>query len=135
MRNALSIIGCFSLGFVFVACGGISGSMLDSPALDAGETAADDGGDLLEDGGIRADRDASANHDASAKDGAAAPAAVIDPIVPGEAWVYDVSVVGDFPACNDGTYTSTVGAKQSLDGRDSYLVSSFCPSLGSYSYS
>jgi hypothetical protein len=133
MRNALSMIGCISL-FSLVACGGISESLTD-PSLDAGD--ADDAGvDTLEDGGKIVDRDGAAKQDASVigVDGGPKGAAVIDPLAMGEAWTYDVTVVGDFPECNTGTYVSSVSQTETLDGKNAFLVGSFCPSLGSYWY-
>ena len=132
MRDAISMIGLCALGFSFVACGGISETPLATSAVDAGES--HDAADAVLDEGGTSERDGASNQDGSVIDGDAA-VVPIDPITPGEIWTYDVSITGDFPACNEGTFPSAVGSKQSLDGRDAYLVGSFCPSLGSYSYS
>ena len=133
-RNALSIIGCISVFSLvsLVACGGISES-LDAPALDAGD--ADDGAivDTLSDGGKTTDRDGGTKQNGSAID-AGPSAAVIDPLATGEAWTYDVSVTGDFPECASGTFVSSVSQTESLDGKNAFLIGSFCPSLGSYWY-
>src|SRR5450432_1490411 len=117
MRNALSIIGCFSI-FSLAACGGISESLTD-PALDAGDS--DYGGvDTLADGGKNVDRDGAAKQDGSVigVDGGPKGPAVIDPLAMGEAWTYDVTVVGDFPECNDGTFVSSISQTESLDGKN-----------------
>jgi hypothetical protein len=116
MRNALSIIGCISFGSL-AACGGISDS-LDAPSLDAGE---------VDDSGLVSDRDGAVKQDGSAID-------VIDPIAMGEAWTYDVTVAGEFSECDDGSFAANVSQTESLDGKNAFLISSFCPGIQSVWY-
>ncbi|MEO8798707.1 MAG: hypothetical protein ABI551_12545 [Polyangiaceae bacterium] len=60
---------------------------------------------------------------------------VIDPIAVGNTWTYDVTVAGTYPACTNGSGTSSVTQEKTLDGKDAFSVSSFCASLGSFWYS
>jgi hypothetical protein len=132
MRATTMILGCFSLGFFTMACGGVS-DISGAPA--ATDTDGGDTGDLL-DGGKAPGKDAGPKSDGgvSEKDGGTV-ASVIDPLAIGETWTYDVTVAGSFPGCEDGTFDSSINQNQTLGGRAAYLVSSFCPSLGSYWYS
>ena len=133
MRATVWILGCFSLGISSMACGGVSDISGAAP------TASDDAGDDLgtdADGGEANAKDAGGKSDAATtnKDGGSG-APVIDPLVVGETWTYDVTIQGSFPECSAGTFNSTVSQNETLGGRDAYLVGSFCPSLGSYWYS
>ena len=132
MRATVLVLGCFSLGFFTTACGGVS-DVTGAPAAadDAGDGA---GGDL--DGGTRVAKDAGDKSDASvtSKDGGPGTP-VLDPLAIGETWTYDVTIQGSFPGCSAGQFDSSVSQNETLGGRDAYLVSSFCPSLGSYWYS
>ncbi|MGH7330028.1 MAG: hypothetical protein ACREJX_16910, partial [Polyangiaceae bacterium] len=132
MRTTTLILGCFSLGFFSMACGGVSDITGAPPADDAGDIGSDIG-----DGGTAISKDAGGRSDgglATGKDGGAATP-VIDPLAVGETWTYDVTITGSFPGCNAGQFDSSVSQNETLGGRDAYLVGSFCPSLGSYWYS
>lgn len=103
---------CFSLlsSLALFAC---SSQTFDVGGFDGGTGG--DGGDTGSDGGTGA--------------------ASIDPLAVGNSWTYQVTVTGTYPACSNGSGTATVSDHQSYNGKDAYLVSSFCPSLGSYWYS
>jgi hypothetical protein len=120
-----SIAACCGLGFSLVACGGISNSL--DTSLDGGDSG--DGG--VVDLGDLGDRDGAVKQDGSAID---ASAGVIDPIAMGEAWTYDVTVAGEFSECNDGSFASNVSQTESLDGKNAFLISSFCPGIQSVWY-
>ena len=133
LLRIVSISGCVSLGFSFVACGGISNSL--DTTTDAGES--NDGAivDTNDGGGKINDRDGSTKQDGSRIDAGTELSSVIDPLAVGEAWTYDVSVAGSFPECSDGTFVSSVSQTESLDGKSAYLISSFCPGIQSVWYS
>lgn len=59
----------------------------------------------------------------------------IDPVELGRSWTYDVSVIGFFPACENGSHTATALSQSTIDGKTALRVSSFCPYAGAYEYS
>jgi hypothetical protein len=72
--------------------------------------------------------------DAGADTGSPSTAA-IDPIAMGNSWTYAVTVAGTYPDCSNGGGTSAVTQHQTLDGKDAYLITSFCPGIQSVWYS
>jgi hypothetical protein len=67
--------------------------------------------------------------------GADAGSLPIDPIATGNSWTYDVTVAGTYPDCNNGSGKSAVTQHSTLDGKDAYLITSFCPGTASVWYS
>jgi len=61
--------------------------------------------------------------------------ASIDPIALNDAWTYDVTVAGTYPACTNGSGVASVTQHSTIDGKDAFYVSSFCAALGSFWYS
>ena len=61
--------------------------------------------------------------------------ASIDPIALNNSWTYAVTVAGTYPSCTTGTSTSAVTQHGTTGGRDAYLVTSFCPGVGSFWFS
>ncbi|HEX7666803.1 MAG TPA: hypothetical protein VF407_19880 [Polyangiaceae bacterium] len=127
MRERLTILFCLSLGFSAVACGGVSATT-DAPSPD------DDGGAAIgtDDAGSDPGTDGGK---ATPSDGGTSSALAIDPIAMGNAWTYDVTVAGSYSACTNGSSTSNVTQAATVGGKDGFLVSSFCASLGSFWYS
>ena len=58
----------------------------------------------------------------------------IDPIVVGNSWTYDVTELGVYPLCPDGSHTSSVTGARDLDGKTALTVESLCEDLGPYDY-
>ncbi|HEX7666804.1 MAG TPA: hypothetical protein VF407_19885 [Polyangiaceae bacterium] len=82
------------------------------------------------------DDDAGVVSDSGANGGdGGSQASAIDPIAVGNTWTYDVTVAGTYPSCTNGSGTSSVSQEKTLDGKDAFSVSSFCPALGSFWYS
>ena len=129
MRTTIAILGCFSLGFFTMACGGVA-DITAAPADDGGVT--DDPGD----GGTSTGKDAGGKSDGgvTTKGDGGVGTPVIDPLAMGETWTYDVTLTGSFPGCSDGTFDSTISQNETLGGKNAFLVSSFCSGLGSYWY-
>jgi hypothetical protein len=67
--------------------------------------------------------------------GVDAGALPIDPIAMGNSWTYNVTVVGTYPDCTAGSGTSAVTQHSTLDSKDAYLITSFCPKIDSVWYS
>ena len=59
----------------------------------------------------------------------------IDPIATGDSWTYDVKITGTYPDCSAGRGTSAVTQHETLDGKDAYLITSFCPGIQGVWYS
>jgi hypothetical protein len=59
----------------------------------------------------------------------------IDPIEVGRSWTYDVTVLGFYPACSNGTYSATAQSASVVDGRNAIFVTSFCPGSPGFNYS
>ncbi len=59
----------------------------------------------------------------------------IDPIAAGNSWTYNVMVTGTYPDCTTGSGTGAVTQHSTLDSKDAYLITSFCPGLPSVWYS
>jgi hypothetical protein len=59
----------------------------------------------------------------------------IDPIAMGNSWTYEVSVTGTYPDCSSGSGTGAVTQHSTLDAKDAYLITSFCPGIASVWYS
>jgi hypothetical protein len=119
---------------VLVACGGSEGS---------GELAGD-GGPGAGEGGADASADAALS--AEGGDGDASTALVdggdggagdtrIDPIEVGRAWTYNVTVLGFYPACSSGVFTSNTLESSQLDGKTALHVQSLCDKAGVFKYS
>lgn len=119
MRLALAV-----LATILVGCGGPSGSgavVGADPDAGAPITPPDgDGGSPLPDGG--------GNDGGVVKDGR------IDPIEVGHSWTYDVTVLGIYPLCQNGTFTSRTLETSMLDGKTALHVESLCPGVGVVKY-
>ncbi len=132
MRERLTMLFCISLGFSSFACGGVTaGDAMGAPSFEEDGGVSVDAGSLIDDDGGRTSADGGVE---PAKDGGAAAALAIDPIAVGNAWTYDVTVAGSYAACTNGSATSKVTQASSVGGKDAFLVSSFCESLGSFWY-
>lgn len=59
----------------------------------------------------------------------------IDPIVLGRSWTYEVTVLGVYPLCANGTHTASATQELRLDGKDAIRVRSLCANAGSFDYS
>jgi len=70
-----------------------------------------------------------------AGDSSDAGPAPLDPIALNNSWTYSVTVAGTYPSCTDGTFASTVTQHAPTDGRDAFLVTSFCPGVGDFWFS
>jgi hypothetical protein len=119
---------------VLVACGGSEGS-----GVLAGE-----GGPGAGEGGTDASVDASPGSDGGASDAATvlgdggdggARDTRIDPIEVGRAWTYNVTVLGFYPACSSGVFTSNTLESSQLDGKTALHVQSLCENAGVFKYS
>jgi hypothetical protein len=129
---AFSTLG---LGLVLAlgACGG-SASDPSLSAADGGPGASEGGpgaatdsgpGPATGDGG---GSDAGDGGDGGVKD------TRIDPIEVGHAWTYNVTVLGFYPTCQNGLWTSTTLSSAALDGKTALSVQSLCKDAGVFRY-
>lgn len=86
--------------------------------------------------------DAAAPRDAGAVDAAPPPVALpparddrIDPIEVGRSWTYNVKVLGIYPACSSGVFTSTAVEQSVIEGKAAIHVQSLCEKAGVFKYS
>lgn len=119
-----------ALAALLAACGGTADPSV-IPPTDAGSIA--DAG---------SERDESPREGGAAHDGAIpppAPPAVaddrIDPIEVGRSWTYNVKVLGIYPTCSPGVFTSTALEQSTLDGKTAIHVQSLCERAGIFRYS
>jgi hypothetical protein len=122
-------LGLFVL---LVGCGGSEGGV-GAPAADGGPVGVDDSGTVTPEGGadgaVAPIADGGDAGDAKAKDNR------IDPVELGRSWTYDVSVIGLFPACANGSFSATAVSQSTIDGKAALHVESFCKGAGAYDYS
>jgi hypothetical protein len=59
----------------------------------------------------------------------------IDPIASGDSWTYDVKVAGTYTDCSNGSSTGAVTDHETIDGKDAYLITSFCSGIQPVWYS
>jgi hypothetical protein len=55
---------------------------------------------------------------------------VLHPLAVGLSWTYVVEPVGGGVVCPPGTHTSTVETETTLDGRQAFAVTNWCPAAG-----
>jgi hypothetical protein len=125
----------FSKGLVIMGLvAGCSGSSAGSPAANKSDAATPpDGGG--EDAAPETDAGSGGGDGGSEAAVDAGPDQRIDPIALGHSWIYDVTVLGTYPACVAGTHAATVLNEKMLGGRDAFEVQSFCQNAGSFFYS
>lgn len=58
----------------------------------------------------------------------------IDPIDVGNAWTYDVTVLGWYPICSSGRHTATALEAVRVGGKNGVRVQSLCDRAGTYVY-
>lgn len=124
-KNVLRIIA-IAAGASVIGCSGSSGGFVGTaePADGGGEQDARAG---------QEDPDGGASIDAGDA-GDTGPDTRINPIALGRTWTYDVSVIGVYPICKDGTYTGRVLGQRVVAAKSSFQVQSFCPGAGTSSY-
>lgn len=93
------------------------------PGRDGGPGTAGDGGP---DGSTTSD--GGDGGDGSVKD------TRIDPIEVGRSWTYNVTVLGFYPACSNGVFTSNTLQSSQLDGKTALHVQSLCKNAGVFKY-
>lgn len=126
-----------SLRFAFisallVACGGSSAD----PVLD-GDAAATTPGLPTSAAADAGGSDAAVVTDGGSSDGSTVipKDTRIDPIEVGHAWTFDVTVLGFYPACENGVNVATVIGERTLDGRTARDLQSLCKNAGIFTYS
>jgi len=125
---ALVLVACAA----GVGCGGAEASSVDGPSPDGGT-----GADGATGPGPAAEGGAGPTGDggtAEGGDGGPAADTRIDPIEVGRSWTYNVQVLGFYPACSNGVFTSNTLQSSSLDGKTALHVQSLCKDAGVYKY-
>jgi hypothetical protein len=117
-----------SLVCLLTACGGTDLVGVLEPDA-GGSTVTTDSGPNVD---ARSPHDAPPLSDAGADGGSHG---LIDPLVVGNAWTYDVNELGNYPLCPGGSHVGSVASALQYGGRLAYEVISFCEGLGPYYYS
>lgn len=121
------------MALVLVGCGGSEASSVEGPVPDGGlATDGSAGPGPGGDGGVVTPT-GDGGGDGGGGDGGA-PDMRIDPIEVGHAWTYNVQVLGYYPACSNGVFTSNTLQSTSLDGKTALHVQSLCKDAGIYKY-
>ena len=115
------------LTLILVGCSG--STSVDAPAsAPTSEAGAPDAEPGIQDAGVDSALPKADAGDAGPKD------TRIDPIAVGRSWTYSVQVIGWYPLCQNGTFTSNATQEAMLDGKTAIDVQSFCPSVGIVKY-
>lgn len=124
-------------GLAVAACGGSEGSLVTEPVPDGGPGTAADGAPgpgTGSDGGGTGDGGTGDGGAGEGGDGGPPKDDRIDPIEVGRAWTYNVTVLGFYPICSNGVFTSNTLTSSMLDGKTALHVQSLCKDAGVFKY-
>jgi hypothetical protein len=111
-------LACGVAALFLVACGGSSDTEPGASEATSTSTGASSG--------AGAGNTTGAGSGGSSADGGGAADDRIDPISVGHDWTYDVTEIGDDPACPSGSHTGKTLSEGTFDGKDAFQVSSLC---------
>lgn len=121
---------------VLLTCGACGGSEGNGVFAEAGAGLGDGGTDPSGDSGTSTDGggDSSTSLDGGDAGDGSVKDTRIDPIEVGHSWTYNVTVLGFYPACSNGVFTSNTLQSSQLDGKTALHVQSLCENAGVFKY-